>query len=237
MKTKHLKVRRSELKFYLSRTEYECVKRVVAAMMTRDKNQKSEDGYFIRSLYFDDLSNRAITEKLAGVDRRDKYRLRIYEFDQDWVKLERKSKFDDYVSKDTGLISRRDAQALVDGDRSVLLDYDNPALTSIYADMARAHFRPVCVVDYIRDAYLLDFNNVRLTFDKHLRRNQQNFDLFDGDMVTQPIMRDEIVVLEIKYNHFLPEWIKTMLNLEVFQRSAISKYVMSRLPGDGWLFV
>ena len=176
-------------------------------------------------------------EKLAGVERRHKYRLRIYEFDQKWVKLERKSKYSDYVSKDTGVISREDAVKFIDGHRKVLLNYENPALLSIYADMSKNHFVPACIVDYIREAYLLDFNNIRITFDKHLRRNQQNFNIFDEDMVTQPIMRDDIVVLEIKYNYFLPEWIKTMLNLDSFQRSAISKYVMSRMPSDNWLFI
>ena len=159
LRAQQLHVRRHELKFYISRSEYEYARRVVANVMPRDKNQKEEYGYLIRSLYLDDMTEAAVIEKLAGIDKRNKYRLRIYEFGQDWVKFERKKKLDDYIEKDTGVISRADALKVIEGDREVLLKYDNPMLNSIYFDLIQKHFRPVVVIDYYRDAYMMDFNN------------------------------------------------------------------------------
>lgn len=230
-------VRRHELKFYISRTDYEYAKRAVANVMPRDKHQKDEYGYLIRSLYFDDMLDNAVKEKLDGIDYRDKYRLRIYDTKQDWVKFERKRKLTDYIEKDTGIISRADANKFIAGDRDILLKYDNGALNSIYFDFTRKHFWPVAMIDYYRDAYMMDFNNIRVTFDRDIRRSQENHDLFDSNIMTNPVIRDDIVVMEVKYNGFLPPWFTGMLNMERFQRSAISKYVMSRRQSTNFNFI
>ena len=99
--------------------------------MKRDSHQQSEDGYMIRSLYMDDAHDAAVEEKLAGVENRDKFRLRIYDTNQDWVKLERKRKYNNYVQKSTGVISKEDALELIHGNSDVLLKYDSSNLNSI----------------------------------------------------------------------------------------------------------
>ena len=57
------------------------------------KDQHDIDkGYFIRSLYFDTINNKAFYEKMEGIEERKKYRLRIYDTKDKNVKFEIKKR-------------------------------------------------------------------------------------------------------------------------------------------------
>jgi len=226
---KELEVARHELKYYISRSDYEYAHALLSELMHHDSHQIEKEGYFIRSLYFDDMMENSVEEKLAGVEHRDKYRLRIYEFDQNWAKLERKRKNGNYVQKSTGVITRKEAEELIQGNHDILLNYKVHNLNSIYFDFKRKFLRPVVIVDYIRDVYMLDYNDIRITFDKHLRANDQNLDLFNPEIITEPLQRDEVIIMEIKFNHFLPPWFKDFLRFDSAMSSAISKYCQCRM--------
>jgi len=228
------KVKRRELKYYINYSDYEYLKKMLSNLMTRDSYCIENEGYFIRSLYFDELNDVSIQEKLAGEEKRSKYRLRIYYLDQDWAKLERKNKFNDYIQKDTGIITRDQALSFIKGNYDVLLEQNSPILNSICMDFKRTYMRPVVMVDYIRDVYLMDFNQIRITFDKKLRRNEYDLNLFSENINTQPIQREDVIILEIKYDDFLPSWFGDLLHPRVQVRSAISKYCMSRIKEDNY---
>jgi hypothetical protein len=223
-------VRRHELKFYINRTEYAYACSLLNHLMERDSHQEDADsGYFIRSLYLDDSSDSSVEEKLAGIEQRDKYRLRIYDFDQDWVKLERKRKLNDFVQKTTVVIDRSQALALIDGDFDPLFENANSKLRSILFDLKQRYLEPVVIVDYDRDVYTLDYNEIRITFDKKLRANTTDLDLFSSDIPTRPLQPDEVIIMEVKFNHFLPPWFPQIFQFEGLVRSAISKYTFSRM--------
>ena len=230
---KQLEVKRHELKFYINQVDYHYAKSLLDELMQRDSHQKDPEGYFIRSLYLDDLYDTSVVEKLAGIENRDKYRLRIYDIDQDWVKLERKRKQNDYVQKTSAIISKKDSENIVKGDYDCLLKYKQQGAQSIYFDLKRKFIKPAVIVDYIRDAYMLDYNEIRITFDKKLRANDQDYDLFSPNIKTEPLLRDEVIIMEIKFNHFLPPWFPNLFKFESATKSAISKYCQSRLKtGD-----
>jgi len=224
-----IKVKRQELKYYINYHEYLNIKNQLKQIMQRDQYQTKDAGYFIRSLYFDDINNAAITEKLAGIPIRSKYRLRIYKEKQDLIKIERKTKNQYHVIKDTGIISKEQAKQICNKNYNVLLENKNKNLNSIYFDMKQKYFRPVVIVDYIRDAYLLKYNQIRITFDKEIKIIPNKSDIFNFNLKTIPVFNPNIIILEIKYNHFLPEFVKKTLNLKNFVRSSISKYCTSRL--------
>lgn len=225
----NLQVARHELKYYISRSDYEYVRNALKNLMQRDLHQKKERGYFIRSLYLDDINDSAVEEKLAGIEKRDKYRLRIYDFKQDWVKLERKKKENNYVIKTTAIITKKETEEIMKGNYNVLLKYKNKAHNSIYYDFKKKYFSPVVIVDYIREAYLLDYNNVRITFDKHLRGSTHDLRLFESNVLTRPLQRSDVIIMEVKFNHFLPPWFKTLFQFDSATVSAISKYCQSRM--------
>jgi hypothetical protein len=226
---KSLKVQRHELKYYINRSDYEYAKSMLKNLMKRDFHQVFEDGYFIRSLYFDDFYESSVEEKLAGIEKRDKYRIRIYDFGQKWAKLERKRKLNHYVQKATGIITREEAIEFISGNFESLKNYDNPNTNSIFFDLKRKYFKPVLIVDYIRDAFMLDYNQIRITFDKQIRVSDKDFDLFNEKVITEPIQRDDVIIMEVKFNNFLPSWFGDLIRFESATLSAISKYCLGRM--------
>ena len=226
---KGIVVQRNELKYYINRSDYEYMKFVLQRLMQQDENQHDSDGYFIRSLYFDDCFDTSVEEKLAGVEFRDKYRIRIYDCDQSWAKLERKRKNNKYVQKTSAIISREEAYRLMDGDCEFLLQKDDKGARSLYYDFKRKYLRPAVIVDYTRDVYKLDYNEIRITFDKCLRNNTVDFDLFNADLITHPLQRKDVIIMEVKFNSCLPSWFRDLLRFESATSSAISKYCQSRM--------
>lgn len=231
-----MNVSRHEQKFYISRLDYEHLRLNLGKLLKPDPYLKGQKGYFIRSVYLDTLNNKAVYEKLSGIEFRDKYRLRIYYFDQDWVKLERKRKANDYVQKTTTIISKEDSYRVASGDFNCLLNYNKPAANQLYFDLAGKGFRPVVTVDYYREAYILDYNNIRISFDTGLSMSESNFNLFDSDMLTYPIQQKDVVIMEIKFDKFLPNWLNKIIQPESAVHSAISKYTNTRLRKNEYYF-
>ncbi len=223
------KVQRYELKFYISRSDYEYASSVLKTLMKKDAHQNQKKGYFIRSLYFDDIIDSSVEEKLAGIENRAKYRLRIYDTDQNWAKLERKQKLNNFIKKTSVNVSKNEALEIINGNYNCLLKKNNKDSTSIYFDLKKKYFRPTAIVDYTRDVYHLEYNNIRVTFDQELRANTSNFDLFSPETITQPLQKKDVIEMEIKFNNFLPSWFKTFLSFDSSINLAISKYCYSRM--------
>lgn len=224
-----LKVQRHELKFYINRSDYEYSRHILNNLMQRDSYQKEDRGYFIRSLYFDDIFDSSVEEKLDGIERRDKYRIRIYDFDQNWAKLERKRKDNSFVQKSSVSLTKEEVSKMTNGNYDFLLEKDSLAAKSIYFDLKRKYFRPVVIIDYIRDAYKMDYNEIRITFDKHIKSSTTNLNIFDKNIDTHKLQRDDAIIMEIKFNTCLPSWFKNFLKFESSISLAVSKYCYGRM--------
>ena len=193
-----------------------------------DKYSTPHKGYFIRSLYFDSQDDECLYEKLAGDIFRKKYRLRIYDTDAKTVKFEIKNKSGNQIYKETATIRRDTAEKVIIGQYDALLEYNNTVLNKIYAKFVKKNYQPKVLIDYTRDAFIFDFFNLRLTFDLNIKSNNTNFDIFSNSLFMTPISFDTNQVMEIKYNDHLPGYIKSLLQLDNYDRSAISKYALSR---------
>lgn len=227
MKKNILKVYRHELKFLLSRIEYEQLKRLLGSLLVRDEYMKSAGDYYIRSLYFDTPENKDYYDKLIGVVQRKKIRLRIYDTAADRVKLEIKNKDNDYSIKETTTISRAAARQLSGGDYSALTALDNDISKKAYFNLISYGYMPKVLVDYEREAYLLPVENVRLTFDKRVRAFKGNA-LFEENNAFVGVLAPEYMILEVKYDQYLPSYVKSVLSSIGMQRMSISKYCMAR---------
>lgn len=227
-----LQIKRRECKYFLSVADYTKARHILKRLTESDGFHSMGDSYFIRSLYFDDIYGTAVDDKLAGVEFRDKFRLRSYGTDLDYVKLERKRKANEFITKISETLTRKEAEEIADGNYSCLLE-KSPVARTLYVGLVRKGFRPIVLTDYEREAYTLPFNNIRITFDTNIRSNRHNLNLFDDSTVMKPILPPGVVVMEVKYNHFLPGWFNTTLQLDNPLRSAVSKYVLSNLQaGD-----
>lgn len=220
---------RHELKYYLNRGDYELLSNRLRLTLEQDRYAKLREGeYFIRSLYFDDIDDGAFREKLAGENDRDKYRLRIYNMQDDVVKLERKHKENGYILKESLDLSRGEAESLIAGDYRVLLNREENFARRMYRIFATSRYQPRVLVDYMREAYTFSVEDVRVTFDKNVRTGFRSVDLFNPGVITYPAVLGYDMVLEVKFNRYLPTYVRSLLQVDAHARSAISKYCLCR---------
>ena len=219
---------RHELKFLISPSELMVVRGLLRPVLSPDPNGDINNEYYIRSLYFDTINNDALNEKIAGVGNRKKYRIRIYNFSDRIIKLECKSKYGDLISKQSVSIPRDLADQLIAGDPEGLQRMRHPLLHDVFREIRTHLLRPAVIVDYIREAYISDAEEVRITFDKQIRTGLGSHDMFDPSIPTYPIFDDPVEVLEVKFDEFLPSYLQSILSCVTAQRSAVSKYVLCR---------
>lgn len=221
---------RHELKFYINPVEAVVLRRVLDQTMQRDPNGDENNEYHIRSLYFDTWFNDALIDKLDGVKNRDKYRIRIYNFSDKVIRMECKTKVGQLISKRSIGIPKLLAEQLIAGDPSGLDRTRSGLLRDVYREMAFNGLHPVVIVDYVREAYIHQAEEVRITFDKQLHTGLNSKDLFNPYVPTIPAFDHNEIILEVKFNRVLPPYIRDILCSHVHgaQNSAISKYVWCR---------
>ncbi|NLO86164.1 MAG: polyphosphate polymerase domain-containing protein [Clostridiales bacterium] len=221
---------RHELKFYINQLEYEVLSRVLDRVLSRDPNGDENNEYHIRSLYFDTIFNDAVLDKVNGVKNRDKYRIRIYNYSDEFIRMECKTKVGSLISKRSLAIPKLLAEQLIAGDPTGLERTHSGLLRDVYREMKLNLLRPVVIVDYVREAYLHPAEEVRITFDKQLHTGLGSTDLFNPYIPTVSPFNHNNIILEVKYNRVMPSYIRDILCTYVHsaQNSAISKYVWCR---------
>lgn len=184
--------------------------------------------YHIRSLYFDDFRNSALWQKEAGIYKREKYRIRIYNHSDTFIKFERKTKIHNYILKDSIRITRDEADRIIAGDVGFLSDSKHKLLRDFYRKTRCNIMRPVTVVEYDREAYVHPVGNVRITFDTGLRMGLASISFFDCNICTMSVVKESDIVLEVKYDDLLPVFICGLFPDTIRPQSAIGKFVMCR---------
>ena len=195
------------------------------AVMQRDTNAIG-GRYTIRSLYFDTPSDKALREKLDGVDKREKFRIRYYNGDTGLIHLEKKSKLSGLCSKQSATISAEEAQAIVDGKLDWMLSSGRPLVQELYAKM-QLGLRPKTIVDYVREPFIYGPGNVRVTLDYDIRTGLGCTDFLDPDcpMISPPFSP---IILEVKWDAFLPDIIRSAVQLPSRRSAPFSKYALCR---------
>ena len=219
---------RHELKYHITPAELTVLRGVLAPVMQLDPNGNENNEYHIRSLYFDTINDDALEEKIAGVGNRKKYRIRIYNFSDRVIKLECKSKYGDLISKQSVSIPRELAEQLIAGDPDGLQRMRHPLFHDVYREMRTRLLRPAVIVDYVREAYIHQAEEVRITFDKQVRTGLYSVDMFNPQIPTYPVFDDPVEILEVKFDEFLPSYLQAILSGVTAQRSADSKYTRCR---------
>ena len=191
----------------------------------------AKDGkYFIRSLYFDNLSDKALREKIDGVDRREKFRIRYYNSDTSFIKLEKKSKVNGLETKYSAPLTKVEAQKIVDGDYEFLRESQHALLQEFYCKIRYQGLKPRTIVDYTREPFIYEPGNVRVTFDYNIRTGLTCTDFLNPDCVTIPA-GDPIVIMEVQWDEFLPSIIKSAVQMPGRRVTAFSKYAQCRIYG------
>lgn len=221
---------RHELKYIISEGEYRILSRRLKSALAQDAYAAKNGGeYLIRSLYFDDPFDSALTEKLDGIQVRDKFRIRIYNYTDKTIKLERKHKDGAYIQKSSLSLTREECDSLLDGEYRFLLERPEAFAKQMYGIMQTRQLKPKVLVDYTREPYVYPIEDVRITFDKNIRTGMRCTDLFDEHAPTYPVMDlQNAMILEVKFNRYLPTYIRSLVQLGASQHVAASKYVACR---------
>lgn len=225
-KDKKIKARH-EHKLYINTSDYISLVSRVRPIMKLDKNAQENNKYKIRSLYFDNYLDKAVMEKFSGISRREKFRIRLYNDNPDYIRLERKSKSNRLCYKESAILSKEECLSLIDGQYGFLKNKEEKIFFDLYTKMNYQNLRPKAIVDYDREAYIYKAGNVRVTFDTNIRMSNNIRGIFDRDLVTIPAAR--ATILEIKYDGFIPEIIRQIIRIDSRNETEFSKYAVSRL--------
>lgn len=216
---------RHEEKYYITYAEYQVLRSRLLPLMHPDEFSREAD-YRVRSLYYDDIYESAYYQKEAGVFQRAKYRIRAYNDKTDNIKLEKKLKFGAYISKKSANLNLKQYDLLLAGKPEFLLS-GSTFMQEFYSNIRTRLLSPRVIVDYWREALVREEGNVRVTFDKHLEAGISGFDIFDEGVMYVSAMEPHYLVMEVKFDDFLPAAIGRALQ-SVSTRQAISKYVLCR---------
>ena len=209
MNNKVIDCKRIEDKYIISYDKVLLLKNAFNKVLSKDVHSQ-EKAYVVRSLYFDSINNRDYLTKFAGTEERQKIRIRTYDIKSNKCKLEIKKKQGALQEKISLWITKNDAKDLIDGKY----------MMQLYC------YRPTVLVEYDRLAYTYPVNDTRITFDMNVRSSESNLKLFE-ECPLVPIT-DKVVILEVKYNGDLTDYVSRMIKAYEIDQVAISKYCESR---------
>ena len=219
---------RNEVKHYINMTDYFLVRNRLKHVADHDSFANHDGEYIIRSIYFDNYYDKALQEKLLGINNRSKFRIRLYNNDTNFIKLEKKTKVKNLTNKVSANITKDECQNIINGDWQFLIESEKPLFHELYAAMKNDILRPKTIVEYTREAYIYTPGNVRITFDKNLKTGIVSTDFLNADIPTIKAMDNNNIIMEVKFDEFLPEIITNLIQTNERRSSAICKYALCR---------
>ncbi|MDD3138410.1 MAG: polyphosphate polymerase domain-containing protein [Lachnospiraceae bacterium] len=223
-----LTVYRKEIKYVIPIEEYLRIKIPLEAIMKKDI-YGDQGTYMVRSQYYDSLYNRDLHDNLSGIMEKRKIRIRLYSTKDETVKLEYKCKSNTDSLKRSILMSRKEAQQMESHQYEFLLNRTEDLATELYQRMMQGCYRPKTIITYQRGALSYPDSDLRITFDTDLRATINPYGLFDEETMQIPMMSQDVGILEVKYNNYLPYPIKEIVNSIDQLAEANSKYSSARL--------
>lgn len=205
-------------------------------IMSPDEHSR-DGGYLIRSVYFDDYHDSALYENLSGNDQRAKFRIRTYDNDPSFIRLEEKSKRAGFTKKRSAVYDEETVRKLISGCRratdapvasAALLGKDDPLSRLLYTGMNTKLLHPVTIVEYERTAFVEKSGNVRITFDRNIGATDNTADFFENNIGAHPVLPTGAHILEVKYDELIPDHIRRLIDTGSLSRTAFSKYCYAR---------
>lgn len=199
--------------------------------MTPDEHVQGNGRYLIRSIYFDNTEDKVLREKINGVQKREKFRIRYYNDDLSFIMLEKKAKYNSLCTKTDARLSERRYRALLNGKTGWMMTHPSGLVRELYCKMNTQQLRPRVMVSYIREPYVYAAGNVRVTFDSRIRSTLFHRNFTEDTISDIRVCDPGTVIMEIKFDAFLPEIIQSLLQTEEIRQQAYSKYGICRRFG------
>ena len=227
---------RYELKYLCHDSEILIEEARLNQLLQKDDHVAPKGLYTIRSLYFDDYDKKCFYQNESGVDPREKYRIRMYEGNTDYLVLECKRKEKGMTQKESVHITPKQYHDIINGNLP-LGNCDDPLLRRFLLKVSGELYRPSVIVEYDRVPYVNRDGNVRVTFDLNIRASAAVGTFLETGIKARPIMPNHLQMMEVKYSVFLPAFIKDALQLDSLRQTAFSKYYLCKKFSEGGLFL
>jgi hypothetical protein len=221
---------RNELKFIINAHQKNVMANKLSQICQRDSFSNADGLYLVSSLYYDDYNQCAFFDKVSGVRDRKKFRVRVYNYQSNVIKLERKIKRVNVTEKSYIQISKEEYDALISGDASFLMHKNDVVANDFYLNYRTKNLRPRVVVEYCREALIYKYGDVRINFDILLKAGIYQKDLFSNGYMISAIPHDQII-LEVKYTGYFPDVVRNIIQINNLQWQAISKYAKCCVVG------
>lgn len=218
---------RHEYKHCINNADIYCLRSRLRVVMNYDSNCGDDGTYVVKSLYFDNFYDKALREKIDGVNKREKFRIRYYGNDTSFIRLEKKSKVNGLCFKESVPLTKEQCTDILCGNREFMAESENSLMREFYAKMKYELLRPKCIVAYTREAYVYPLGNVRVTFDTNIGVSYNTANFLNADL--QFMKTDKSSILEVKWDEYLPQLIRDCVQLKGRKSSAFSKYSASRI--------
>jgi len=218
---------RHELKYTINSNDDLEIRSRLRKLFRHDKHADAEGSYRISSLYFDTPYDKALREKLDGINQREKFRIRYYNNDLSFIRLEKKIKVNGLCGKLSAPLTAAEVEQILQGDYDFLLRSENALLQEFYSKLKGQLLHPRTIVCYDREAFLYEPGNVRITIDRNLRSGLSCTSFLDPNVHFVDIS-NSLPVLEVKYDAFLPEIVQMAVQVPNRRAGAYSKYAACR---------
>lgn len=220
---------RHEKKYLITSLQAKQITERLKTVMQLDEHLKKRKYYNIRSLYFDDYNDTSLKQVINGISTREKYRIRIYNYKRNDIKLEKKYKINNMTNKESCKLTKKQFNDIIN-NVNLSIDNKNPKLLNdLYLKMRTRNLSPKIIIDYNRIPYIYESGNVRVTIDYNISCNHKIDELFDKEGTLIPLMDKDTAILEVKYTEFIPDFIRYSLQLNELERVSYSKYAIGRL--------
>ena len=167
-------------------------------------------------------------ENESGNDRRDKYRIRIYNANPEKIVLEKKSKERQMTSKISCPITEEICRKLMKNEQIQITEEMSEIQKKLLLEMQLKVMRPSVIVEYQRFPYVNKNGNVRITFDENIVSSNDTMNFLEKKIVSRPILEAGHSVLEVKWDEFLPSYIKEHMAIDRLQWMSFSKYYLCK---------
>lgn len=219
---------RHEYKYICSAQQLACIKQRIIPYMKPDSHAESRNFYTVRSLYFDNYTNSCFYDNLSGTDPREKFRIRLYDGDVSFISLELKQKIHGMTKKLSCPVTKKQCLTMSEGHTADIRALDSPVYRKFCIEQQTKMLKPKIIVEYDRVPYIYREGNVRVTFDMNIRGGMYINQFLQERIMSVPVMPSGFHVLEVKFDEFLPDFIRQAIQINGLRQTAYSKYCICR---------
>ena len=208
---------RHEYKYIIDEIEEHILSLRAAGILERDCHTVAEGTYLVKSLYFDDYDDSCLFDNEGGIDLRSKFRMRYYNEDLEYVRLEKKSKLHGMTQKGTCILNLDECRQLVKGIIPIVSPEMPEGKKKMFLEMQFRNMSPKVIVSYERIPFVYRAGNVRVTFDRKITSSKDTAHFLTGGYWERPILQQGHSILEVKWDEVLPFVIKELMQLNSLQ--------------------